>query len=76
VRARLREHSIHTNARADPSAYTAAGPPEGAAPEVPNQSTELLDYDLFSTHSALREAFGTLPPRSDFAALTTRVLSA
>ena len=41
-----------------------------AAPEALNQPGELLDYNLFSTHSALQEALAREGAEADHAALT------
>lgn len=55
----------------------------GAAPELLSESAELVDYNLFSTHSVLAEALsregaaaehGALPRSCDFAALSARIL--
>lgn len=41
-----------------------------AAPEALNQPSELLDYNLFSTHSALQEALAREGAAAEHAALT------
>jgi putative acyl-CoA dehydrogenase len=40
-----------------------------AASEVLNQSSELIDYNLFSSHSALKEALAREGAATDHAAL-------
>jgi hypothetical protein len=57
------------------AAYKAESDHSRASPEVLNQPAELVDYNLFSSHSALAEALAREGASGDLEALTARVLS-